>query len=43
MKAMTISNDGLMDPKKDNRWDGDLIPPKQPEPVEPGKRIPLND
>lgn len=34
---MTISNDGLMDPKKDNRWDGDLIPPKQPEPVNQAK------
>lgn len=43
MKTITISNDGLMDPKRTRRDDGEIIPRKQPEPVEPSKRIPLTD
>lgn len=43
MKTRTIPNDGLMDPKKTRRDDGEIIPRKQLEPVEPGKRIPLTD
>lgn len=42
MKTTRI-DDGLIDPKKDNRSDGEIIPRKQPEPIEPGKEIPLND
>lgn len=37
-------DDGLIDPlKKRNPDDGEIIPRKNPEPVEPGKKIPLND
>lgn len=38
MKTRTNSNDGLMDPKKTRRDDGEIIPRKQPEPVEPSKK-----
>ena len=33
----------LIDPTDDNRDEGEIIPRKEKEPVEPGKRIPLND
>ncbi len=40
----TFIDDGLIDPvRKNNPDDGEIIPRKKPEPVEPGKKIPLND
>ncbi len=41
---ITFIDDGLIDPKKKkNPDDGEIIPRKAPEHVEPGKKIPLND
>ena len=40
----TKIDDGLISPtKKRNPDDGEIIPRTQPKPVEPGKKIPLND
>ena len=39
----TRIDDGLIDPKKDNRGEGDIIPPKPKKQPEPGTKGPLND
>lgn len=39
----TMIDDGLIDPKKDNRGEGDIIPPKPKKQPEPGTKGPLND
>lgn len=41
---ITFIDNELIDPKKKkNPDDGEIIPRTPPEPVEPGKKIPLND
>lgn len=40
---MKLLIDELVDPKNDDRGKRDIIPRKEPEPIEPGKKIPLND
>ena len=42
MKALYY-DEGLIDPKNDDRGKGDLIPKKGADPIEPGEKIPLND
>ncbi len=42
INRMSLSPDGLIDPEDDNRYDGDIIPPKD-DCSQPGKRILLND